>query len=467
MPQPISPTSSSPRRHLLALALGSALLAGCATPPSARDLPGSTPLDTPAHWTEPTPATPERASRDWWRTFGNPELNWVMELSLAANRDLHIAQARVQQARALVDGADAAGRPQLGVAAALQRGRSSSADPKTQLSSAGLQASWELDVAGRLGLAATAAGADADSAAWALRATRNLVAAETASTYLAWHSLAQRAALAQQAAELAERRLKVAQRQFEAGRLTAIELDRLQAESAQEQANAGQLAGERQVRLHQLAVLTGRSQAPELALPTLALNPPAAPVATLPATLLEQRPDVQRAARALDAALARLGVARREVYPQLQFNWAAQKERLAVQGSSAAPQTVLGYGLSLSLPLLDGGRIQANIAIHEARAQEAMADYEKALLSALADAETALAQWNAAAAGAQSWQQVQASGDSAARRSQRLYDAGLADLGVVLQAQREQLRAQDGQLQAQGAWWGATVALHRAFAGTL
>ncbi|MDP1069381.1 TolC family protein, partial [Klebsiella pneumoniae] len=80
------------------------------------------------------------------------------------------------------------------------------------------------------------------------------------------------------------------------------------------------------------------------------------------------RPDVQRQARALDAALARVGVARREIYPRLQIAWAGARERLAAIGGSASPISVVGYGISLSLPILDGGRIRSNVEIQEARA---------------------------------------------------------------------------------------------------
>lgn len=138
------------------------------------------------------------------------------------------------------------------------------------------------------------------------------------------------------------------------------------------------------------------------------LRRPCLSAAQLPGELLERRPDVRGRAHALDAALARLGVARREIYPRLEIDWSARKERLAVAGSAASPQVALGYGVTLTLPLLDGGRIAANVTIHEAKALEAMAKYEKAVLAALADAETALARWAAADDAVRQWQQAQA-----------------------------------------------------------
>ena len=84
------------------------------------------------------------------------------------------------------------------------------------------------------------------------------------------------------------------------------------------------------------------------------------------------------------------GAARKEVYPRLQIEWAGTKERLAAVGDGAAPRVAVGYGVSVTLPILDGGRIRANVAVQDARAQEAMAEYEKAMLTALVDVETSL-----------------------------------------------------------------------------
>jgi multidrug efflux system outer membrane protein len=183
--------------------------------------------------------------------------------------------------------------------------------------------------------------------------------------------------------------------------------------------------------------------------------------------LLERRPDVQRQAQALDAALARLGIARHEVYPRLQIEWAGRRERMAVQGAQIAPQWTVATGVALTMPIFDGGRIRANIAIHEARAQEAMAEYEKALLAALVEGETALAGWSAAQETLQRSRSTVESSASALQRSQRLFDAGLVDAGAALEVRRVLLRAQDARLRAAAAVREAAVTLRRAFAGAV
>jgi multidrug efflux system outer membrane protein len=174
---------------------------------------------------------------------------------------------------------------------------------------------------------------------------------------------------------------------------------------------------------------------------------------------------VQRQARAVEAAAARLGVAKRDLYPRIQLDWAGRKERVSIEGASASPITVVGYGIGVSLPIFDGGRIRANIAVHEARAQEAMAEYEKAMLGALADAEIALAQLATADASVTELEEALRAGADAARRSQRMFEAGLVGLDTVLDVRRSHLRAHDALLQARGAQWVAAVAVRRAFAG--
>ena len=189
--------------------------------------------------------------------------------------------------------------------------------------------------------------------------------------------------------------------------------------------------------------------------------------ALMPIELLERRPDVHGPARDVEAAAARLGVAKRDLYPRIALDWSGGRERLSVGGASASPMTVVGYGLALSLPIFDGGRIRANILIHEAKAQAAMLVYEKAILSALADAETAAAQLAAARSTVVALENAQKAGADAAARSARLFDSGLVDLNTVLDARRGYLKARDGLLQGQGTLLAASVSVRRAFAGSV
>ncbi|UVH57753.1 efflux transporter outer membrane subunit [Variovorax paradoxus] len=451
--------------RIAASALALVMLAGCATPTST---PPSYDA-VPAAWSFDTGTGTERnrmSASAWWRDFDNPELSALVESALLANADLRMAAARVAQARALVDTADADRYPQMSLNAGLRRGRESSADPKANLARGGFRASWEPDFFGDQELASLAAEKDFESAELVRQALRVAIAGEVMTAYFDAQTLTQRDAVAREAAATLERQIEVARRRFEAGQVGKLDIDRLTAELGQERANAAQLRGARDARLRQMAVLLGSAQPPSrLTFPAAASTAAGMPAVLLPIELLERRPDVRGPARAVEAAVARLGVAKRDLYPRIALDWSGSRERLRAGGASASPTTVVGYGVALSLPIFDGGRIRANIEIHEAKAKEAMLAHEKAILVALADAETAAVQLEAARAGVSALEQAQSAGANAASRSEQMFTSGLVDLNTVLDTRRSYLKARDGLLQGQGAQWTAAVAVRRAFAG--
>lgn len=460
--------SRTPGRQagLAAVTLALSTLLGCATPLS----PPGRPFELPAQWSGGKTAAdaPKQRTDAWWNDFGSAELDALVESALQANRDLRVAAARVAQARALVDGSDADRLPQLGLAAGATRGRDSGADPKADVAYGGFRASWELDVFSRMALASAASARDAQGAELAQQASRIALAAEVATAYFEIQALARREVVAGEAIVALERQVEVARRRFEAGQIGSLDIDRYTSELRQEKATAAQLQGALQVRQRQLTVLIGAVQVPvDTPWAGWGNDNVAAPAGPLPAELLERRPDVQRSALTVEAAAARVGVAKTDLYPRIQIDWAGRKERLRLQGVDAATTVVVGYGVSVALPIFDGGRIRANIAIHEARAQEAMAEYEKAMLGALADVETAFAQLNTSEASVAELEQAMIASTDADAKSERLFQAGLTDLNTVLDVRRSRLRAQDALLQARGARWVAAVSIRRAFAGAV
>lgn len=454
----------------LPLLAAGAALCGCAgmapniAPDIAQKAAG---VEIPAQWSGAVPAAGGAVSDAWWQAFGDPVLDALVMSALVNNQDLKIAAARLEQARALVDGAAAERRPRMDATAGAQRGRDGAGSPKMERTALGLRAGWEVDLFGRGAQGVSAAQADAESVRRGWQAARIALAADVATAYFELRTFEHRQALRREAIEVAQRQVEVSSRKFQAGMATALDVQRWDSELAQERAALAQIDGQHQVRLRQLSLLLGGSQAPALGAAVLPAEVPEALAMLLPGELLERRPDVQRQARALDAALARAGVARRDVYPSLQIGWSASRERLAEQGAAAAPQLAVGYGISLSMPFLDGGRIRANIAVQDARATEAMAEYEKAMLGALVDVESRLSQWSASGKALEEWQRADLASGAAARNAARLYEAGAADMSAVLDARRAHLQSRDALAQAVGARWEAAVGLRRAFAGTL
>lgn len=450
----------------LPLLAAAAALSACAgiAPRIEQEVPA---VEVPVQWSGAVPVSADAVSGAWWQAFGDPVLDALVMSALAANQDLKMATARVAQARALVDGAEAERRPRLDATAGAQRGRDAAGGPKMERTSLGLRAGWEADLFGRGAEGISAAQADAESARRGWQAARIALAADVATAYFELRTLEQRLALRREAIEVAQRQAEVSSRKFEAGMATSLDVERWGAELAQERAALAQIEGQHQLRLHQLSLLLGSSATPALGSGVWRTELPGAPATVLPGELLERRPDVQRQARALEAALARAGVARRDVYPRLQIAWSASRERLAEQGASVAPQLAVGYGVSISMPVLDGGRLGANIAVQDARAKEAMAEYEKAMLGALVDVESSLSQWSASGSALEAWRRADLASEAAARNAARLYEAGATDMAAVLEARRTNLQSRDALAQAVGARWNAAVSLRRAFAGSL
>ncbi len=429
--------------------------------------PPSRTFEVPPTWSSVTTEAKHSDTQKWWLDFNDNTLNQLVDRAFVSNFDLKAAAARLAQARALTDGAEAEKRPTLDGAAAAQRGRVNGLAPKIERTSLELRAGWELDVFGRLSGAIDAAQADAEGAAMALQAARIALVADICSAYFELRTLDRRLEVRNQSQELSTKQINIARRKFEAGSASALDVERWQAEQARDIASMAQLEGERSKLLNQLAVLLGESKAPHIPPSTsfvLALTPPGM---VLPGILLEHRPDVQQRSRALDAALSRVGVARRDLYPRLQIAWGGAKERFSIANESVAPKFSMGYGISISLPILDGGRIKANIAVQDARAKEAMAEYEKSILMALSEVETALMKWQASESSFVESQRAQLATEKSAFHAQRLYEAGLLDLAAVLDTQRAHMQSREALAEADGFRLRAAVDLRRAFAGAV
>lgn len=453
------------RSRFAVLAMSLAIV-GCAT----NAIAPSPSVAIPAAWHSEVLSTANQmtATAAWWKNAGSPELATLIEQALRDNRDLRAAAARVLQARAIAGTADSERQPQVNGTASASRGRETVLDPRSSHLRAGLQASWELDLFGAKALASQAAQLDAERAELARQGMETVIAAEVATAYLDAAILKERMNIAEQSLDKLSQATRVARSQFEAGRLARPEIVARERQYQAAQADLTQLESVFRLRLFQLSILVG--------VPAGEINPAfaglenlrlAAPPGTLPGELLERRPDVQQHLRAVNAEAARVGMSRRELYPRIVFSWDNSQERAGIEGTSSTTGVALGYGVSLTLPILDGGRIRSRIEVSEATLEEAMAGYEKAMLDALADAETVLVrQKSAAGVLASNEESLQLSGENAAQ-ARRLFQAGQADRGRTIDSDLSVLQAEDAQLQAKGAYWSASVDVLRAFSGSI
>lgn len=460
------------RNSLLPL-LAALVLAGCATSPPAQ-------LETP-----PAPAAfknaaplqgvAAQAQTAWWRAFGDAQLDELVERAGRGNHNLQIAAARLAQARALLRRADAERLPQLNAAAGAGRetaplAAGGSGRPQT-LVTVGAQLSYEVDLAGRLARASSAAEFDARQREALLHNATLLVQAEVARSYFALRAVDAEVALVSGTVEAYRGSLQLTERRFAAGDLPELDVARARSELAATEAEVLALQRQRAQLENALALLLGEP-ASGFALAAQAGGSPSAWPATLPAvpgglpsSMLARRPDVAAAQSALLAAQQRLGVAQTAWWPSL---------TLTAAGGHASPELsdlfkwsarTWAVNALLSLPLFDGGRREAGVAQARAELDAAYAAWREQMLVALKDVEDELAALRLLGEQGQAQERAVGAAERGTLLSGIRWRNGLVSQLELLDAQRTELRNRRQALQVRAAQVQATVGLIRALGG--
>jgi multidrug efflux system outer membrane protein len=447
----------------LALAL-TILLAGCtiATPPR----PAST-LQTPTAWrTNVGPAAAPEAS--WWNGFGDPVLNALVQRALAHNGDIRIAAARLREYRARVT--IAAGGQQPALNAALTPVRARAINPfgvPTEVFSiqGNLQASYELDLSGRLASATAAARFDLQSQQALLDATALSVAANTASGYLNLRGLDAQLVLAHATLASRQRSLALAKRQFEVGYSSRLDFAQAEAEYHVTAATVPQLERAIAQQENALGVLVGGNPAPlarGAALDAL-VSPAIAP--GLPSELLRRRPDVFQAESAIAAADASLAAARDQLLPSIRLTASSGLQAYSVSELLRSPILLWSIGGSVLAPVFDAGRLRAQADIAASVRDRAVFAYEAVVRNAFAETDNALAGVQLLGAQLAEAGQRRAASAEVLRVAHNRYANGYASYLEELDAQRNAFSADQAVLQLRASLLGAHVDLYRALGG--
>jgi NodT family efflux transporter outer membrane factor (OMF) lipoprotein len=457
-------------RQALALA-SAALVGGCAVGPDFK-APAAPQAAAQFARAEPAPAAPQaEPDAAFWQRFQDPQLTQLVERALGDNQDLQVALARLDGAQALLRESRFDQFPTVTLSGRATQQKLSEAfyGPRSQRSyTAGLAASWEIDVFGRVRRNIEARNADLSAGAADLAALQVAIAAQVAGSYADLRGWQQRLALAQANAANQQDTLHLVRLRLEHGSGTEFDLARAQAQLEATRSRIPALQAQIAMAQHRLAVLTG--QVPEAliaqleqpsALPQL---PPAIDPGT-PAGLLRRRPDVAAAEARLHAATARIGVATADLFPRLSLGGLLGSTALhggsLFEGGSATGSVFLGVDWSF----LDVGRVRARIAASEAGAQAALAQYQQAVLLALEDTENALVRLQRTRAEDAHLAQAAEQRQRAEQLALRRYQLGSVGLYEVLDAQRDLYAAQDAAADSRARGLRAAVALYQALAG--
>lgn len=476
------------RSPLSALLASLLVLAGCATLPPPET--GAIPL--PAAFKEAVPVAanpgdpiwqPARPADGlprgaWWTVFGDPVLDALQERARQANQDVKAAAARVAQARALLQTAQANQQPQVDTGGGVSRQRLSAAsaglpadaNPATNtLWRAQIGAAYEVDLFGRLAADEQAALADAAQREALYHTVLLALQADVAQAYFGLRQLDTEQRLFENTVALRTQTLTLVERRHAEGDIGELDVARSRTELASARSEQLALARQRATAEHALATLLGSAPA-DFSLPTAPLAPLSVAVpAGLPSALLERRPDIAAAARAMAAANARTGAAHAAFFPRLTLGASAgfESARLGDLMNWSGRTFLLGplAGTLLSLPLFDGGRREAGLAQAHAVQQETAAIYRQTVLTALREVEDGLSDLRLLAEQTRAQADAIASSARAAHLSRIQYREGSVSYLDVMDADRSVLAQQRVGVHLDQARAHATVALIRALGG--
>ena len=409
----------------------------------------------------------------WWTLFGDAELDRLVDTALATNSDIAQAVARVELADAQQREVGSALLPSVDLGGSAGRSRSSGLTNIARSSSGTVgnnfrlaaSTSFELDFWGKLRNTDRAARAATLASRDARDTVRLTVTGLTVQNWIALRAIDEQLRLTGDTLRNRDESLRVVGLRQRGGSSSGLEVEQAKVQRADVALQQIELERQRRLVESQLALLTG--QAGLQIAPATAGGLPNAPALPggLPSSLLERRPDIQRAEQLLAAADAQVSVARAAMYPTLSLTGLLGGESAELSTLLNAPGRIWSLGFGLALPLFDGGRIAARTDQAKARQQEAVAAYQGAVSSAFKEAADAIGNVQAAARAVPDLATRIEAGTRAVQLAQMRFDAGYSGYLEVLDAQRTLNAAQLDQVRNRQSQLNYAVDLFKALGG--
>jgi outer membrane protein, multidrug efflux system len=459
-------------RFVMALALFS--LAGCAVGPKyQKPVP-----PVPATFKEggtPDSGTPEIAYSDWWRVFNDPVLSRFETEADAANQDIRVAMARVDQAEAGSRYARSFLFPTISIGAGVSRTREAQNRPNNGNTN-GLAAtfndfqlpaflSYEVDAWGRVRHSIEAANATQQATAADLRFVRLAVEANVAMDYYSLRETdAERQVLDSTLQEM-QSAVDLTRNRFKGGLTSELEVQQAETLLNQTKASAQALNVQRSQLEHAIAVLEGKA-ASDFSIPRSPYTglPPVIP-SGLPAELLARRPDIAEVERYVAAANAEIGVAKTAALPHISLSGLAGFESTNMTSLFSWQNGLASLAASAVTPLYTGGRTKAGVDQAWATYRQSLAQYQKTVLVAYQEVEDQLAALRILYGEALSTADAVADAEQAEAIALNRYRSGLVSYLDVVYAQTALLANQRTGTQIEGQRMVATVVLIKALGG--
>lgn len=414
----------------------------------------------------------------WWNGFEDPLLAALVGQAMQANLDVQLAANRVAQSRALRGISAADGAPAISATLGATRARNSEVglnDPSGNagredygLFQAGIGLGWELDLWGRVRRQVEIADARVQIANEDWHAVQTAVMAETARTYLQLRATRQLLTITEDNLHIARdvQRLTLARQQQ--GVATTLQVASAAAQVAALEARLAPLQHRQSQLRNALAMLLARSpRALDEQLDAARHDWPALPaLATgLPSDLVKRRPDIRRAEAALHAATAGIGVAKTSFLPRITLTGDAGFQARQLDDLDGWNAHRFSIGPAISLPIFQGGRLKANLALSRLQERQAGLQFQKTVLQAWHEVDDAIGGYGAEQQRGQALQVAVQESERALAAARRQYQAGVIDMLDVLTTQRIALDNQAALADSQAAAAIARVDLYRALGG--
>jgi NodT family efflux transporter outer membrane factor (OMF) lipoprotein len=463
------------KREFLLAAVVAAALSGCSLAPAyhAPATPTAPAYRDMGPWVAAQPS--DQQPRDpWYRRYADPELDALQTRLLANNADLAAALAHYQQAQAFAMQARSDLFPQISLGGTGTRQRESDHAPPLRNFAApadynaytvGAQASYEVDLWGRVRNSVEAGRDNALASAADLASAQLSLQAQLADSYMQLRGFDQQIELLQQTIQAYERALKLTQTLHGGGIVSGLDVSRAQTQLSDARSQWSQTVAQRALMQDAIAVLVGENAA-TFSLPahTDAIAVPVVPL-DVPSTLLQRRPDVAAAERRVAAANAGIGVARAAWFPSLTLNAQGGYQSTGWANLLTAGNRIWALGPSLAFELFDGGYRKATINAAKAKTDEAGATYRGVVLTAFQQVQDNLALLDHLGTASNDQKDAADAAQHALDLSMSQYKQGAVSYLDVVQAQTTALQEKRGLLQLDTQRLRASVQLIRALGG--
>lgn len=411
---------------------------------------------------------------NWWDSLGDAQLSDLVNRALMHNNDVGIAIANLERARSDLRGAGLELLPDIGtsVSAADQRlddfSAAGASDTRFTSYQAGFDASWELDLFGRLRQARLASRADLAATQAELDQVYVSVAAEVARSYIQLRGAQLRLTVGERNVEVIEQSSEMTRQLMEGGLGDNLDVQRALAQLELARSTLPMLRSQVSLNINRLSVLTGQMPnaleemlSPVQGLPSI---PPSIAVGD-PIELLQRRPDIRRAERQLASAIARYKVSVAELYPQVSITGSIGFLATAFADLGSGGTLTHLVGPQIRWEAFDLGRVRNRIDAADAGIQAQLELFEKTLLSSFEEVDNAMVTLTSET---QRQESLRAAAQASAQTSNiamQRYEAGADSFLDLLDAQRTQLAAEDQLASSEIAVALQVIALYKALGG--